>query len=235
VPAAPTDPAVPPEDPEEVARQILLRRLTEQPRSRAELAKALAKRRVPDEVATRVLDRFTEVGLIDDAAFARSWVESRQRGRGLASRALAHELRNKGIDRQTAQEALGTLDPDDERRAAARLVRRKLASVARQPSQVARRRLVGMLARKGYPAGLAMAVVSDELAADRDAGGADPGAGIETDLGAYAAQDAVEIGGDDGEADPGGDHGADPEADAEADAEVDAGVDRGTDPAAIAD
>ena len=175
----PEPPAAQPADPEEVARQILLRRLTDQPRSRAELAKALAKRRVPDDVATRVLDRFTEVGLIDDAAFARSWVESRQRGRGLASRALAHELHTKGVDRETAQEALGTLDPDDERRAARRLVQRRLPSLARQPPLVARRRLAGLLARKGYPSELAMAVIEEELAADRGARGAGPEPGFE--------------------------------------------------------
>jgi regulatory protein len=221
---APADPAAPPEDPEEVARQILLRRLTERPRSRAELAKSLAKRRVPDDVATRVLDRFTEVGLIDDAAFARSWVESRQRGRGLASRALAHELRTKGIDRQTAQEALGTLDPDDERQVAARLVRRKLPSMARQPPQVARRRLVGMLARKGYPAGLAMAVVSDELAADRDGRDTAPGGDPADDLAGYA-------GDDDAASDPLADPLSDPGADPLADPVLAAGAD----PGAIAD
>ena len=164
-----TDPATPPENPEEVARQILLRRLTDQPRSRGELAQALARRRVPDDVATRVLDRFTEVGLIDDAAFATAWVESRQRGRGLAKRALAAELRAKGVDTDTARAALDVVDGDDEREAARRLVRRKLPSFARQDRVVARRRLVAMLARKGYPAGLAWSVVQDELAAGRDA------------------------------------------------------------------
>ena len=92
------DPAFPDADPEAVARRILLRRLTDQPRSRAELAEALAKRRVPVDVATQLLDRFTEVGLIDDEAFARAWVESRMRGKGLARRALALELHRKGID-----------------------------------------------------------------------------------------------------------------------------------------
>ncbi len=163
------DPDDPPEDPEGVARQILLRRLTDQPRSRSELAKALARKRVPDEVAGRVLDRFEEVGLVDDAAFARSWVETRQRGRGLARRALAHELRGKGVDSETAREALDDIDPDDERATAARLVRRRLPSLARQERAVARRRLVGMLARKGYSSGVAMAVVDDELAAARAA------------------------------------------------------------------
>jgi len=86
----PTDPATDPDaDPESVARTILLRQLTDRSRSRAELATALRKKQVPDDVATRLLDRFTEVGLIDDEAFARSWVESRQRSKGLAQRALA--------------------------------------------------------------------------------------------------------------------------------------------------
>ncbi len=171
-PEAP-DPADPPEDPEAVARQILLRRLTDQPRSRAELAKALAGKRVPDDVSTRLLDRFEEVGLVDDAAFARSWVESRQRGRGLARRALAHELRTKGVDNETAREALEAVDPDDERETARRLVRRKLPSLARHERPVAQRRLIGMLARKGYSAGVARAVVDDELAAERAASAAD--------------------------------------------------------------
>ena len=159
----PSDPGDAPENPDEVARQILLRRLTDQPRSRTELAQALAKRHVPEEVATRVLDRFTEVGLIDDAAFAKAWVASRQRGRGLARRALAAELHRKGIDRETAGQALETIDPDDEAEAARRLVRRKLPSLARQERAVAQRRLVGLLARRGYAAGLAVAVVRDEL------------------------------------------------------------------------
>jgi len=182
-PTQPTDPADPPEDPEAVARQILLRRLTDQPRSRAELAKALAGKRVPDDVSVRLLDRFEEVGLVDDAAFARSWVESRQRGRGLARRALAHELRTKGVDSETAREALDAVDPDAERETARRLVRRKIPTLTRHERAVAQRRLIGMLARKGYPPGVARAVVDDELAAAQAFDDPDPGDGRdESDL-----------------------------------------------------
>jgi len=173
-PRDPKDPPGPPENAEEVARQILLRRLTDQPRSRAELGQALRKRHVPEDVATRVLDRFVEVGLIDDAAFASAWVESRQRGRGLARRALAAELHRKGIDRETAGQALETIDPDDEAQAARRLVRRKLPGLARHDRTVAQRRLVGMLARRGYAAGLAVAVVRDELRSAEDGADAAP-------------------------------------------------------------
>src|SRR5665811_880125 len=85
----------------EFARQIVLRRLTDQPRSRADLEQTLTKKDVPAEVARTVLDRMEEVGRIDDAEFARSWVQSRQRGKGLATRVLAMELRRKGIDDET--------------------------------------------------------------------------------------------------------------------------------------
>jgi len=172
-PATPEDTkaAGPLEDPEGVARQILLRRLTEQPRTRAELRTALAKRRVPDDIAARVLDRFGEVGLIDDAAFARAWVESRQGGRGLGRRALAHELRRKGVDAEDAQEAVAAVSDDQEMAAAQALVDRKLPGMRRLDRQQAERRLMGLLGRRGFPPGLARSVVRAALwewPADRD-------------------------------------------------------------------
>ena len=150
-------------DPEAVARRILLDALTGQARSRQELADRLAKRGVPDDLAGRLLDRFTEVGLVDDAAFARMWVEGRQRSRGLAPRALAQELRRKGVDDDTAKEALSGIDEDTQRAAARALVERKLRSLRGVDHTTATRRLVGLLARKGYSAGLAFAVVRDVL------------------------------------------------------------------------
>ncbi len=151
-------------DHESVARKILLDQLTGQARSRHELAERLARRNVPDDVAGRLLDRFEEVGLVDDEAFARSWVDSRQRTRGLARRALAQELRRKGIADETAREVLAEVDPADEERLARELVRKKLRSLRTVDDTVAARRLAGLLARKGFPAGLAYAVVKDELA-----------------------------------------------------------------------
>ncbi|BBH15847.1 regulatory protein RecX [Nocardioides baekrokdamisoli] len=164
----PEDPArvLPEADAEAVARKILLDQLTGQARSRHELAGKLAKKNVPTEIATALLDRFEEVGLIDDAAFARLWIESRgSQGRGLASRALAQELRRKGIDDEVARHALEEVDRDAERDAANDLVRRKLRSMTALDDQVKTRRLVGMLARKGYSPGLAFAVVREELGA----------------------------------------------------------------------
>jgi regulatory protein len=153
-------------DPESVARKILLDQLTGRARSRSDLAKKLAQKNVPDDIATRLLDRFEEVGLVDDAAFAQEWVAQRQEGRGLAKRALAQELRRKGIDDETARAALDTVDPEDEVDAARLLVQRKLRSMRGLDEQVAIRRLVGMLARKGYSSGTSFRVVREELNAD---------------------------------------------------------------------
>jgi regulatory protein len=153
-------------DPEAVARKILLDQLSGRARSRSDLAAKLARRNVPTDVATRLLDRFEEVGLVDDAAFAREWVAQRQEGRGLARRALAQELRRKGIDDEVAREALGDLDETDEVEAARMLVRRRLRSVRGLENDKAVRRLVGMLARKGHSSAVAFRVVREELGAD---------------------------------------------------------------------
>ena len=158
----------PPADPESVARKILLDQLTGQARSRHELAAKLAAKNVPDEVAERLLARFEEVGLIDDEAFARAWVASRQQRRGLAPRALAQELRRKGVADDVVRDALDEIDPADAEEAARALVRKKLRSMSRLDDTTRTRRLVGMLARKGYSSGLAFAVVRGELAAASD-------------------------------------------------------------------
>jgi regulatory protein len=162
---------VPDANPEGVARQIALTRLARAPRTRAELEETMAKRGVPAEAAGAVLDRFEEVGLVDDAAFARAWVQSRHAGRGLARRALASELRRRGVDDEVAGPALDEVDSEAELAAAHRLVVRKLGSLSGLDRQVQLRRLTGVLARKGYPAGLALRVVRatlDEAAASED-------------------------------------------------------------------
>lgn len=150
-------------DPEAVARAVCLRALTGAPKTRKQLADLLARRDVPEDAAAAVLDRFTEVGLIDDAAFARAWVGSRQAGRGLARRALRAELYAKGVDAEVAAEAVALVDDEDERDAARELVRRRITSMSRLDRATATRRLIGMLARKGYSGGLAAAVVREAL------------------------------------------------------------------------
>ena len=153
----------PPEDPVQQAKDICLRLLTVRPRTRAELAQALASKEVEESVVSKVLDRLDEVGLIDDAAFAEVWVRSRHNYQGLSRRALAFELRRKGVDDDSAQEALATVDSDAEEERARELVRKRLRSMGDAEEAVNVRKLVGMLARKGYGQGLAYRVVKDEV------------------------------------------------------------------------
>ncbi|MFI5480228.1 recombination regulator RecX [Streptomyces rubiginosohelvolus] len=162
-----------PRDPVEQARNICLRLLTGTPRTRKQLADALRKREIPDEAAEEVLARFEDVGLIDDAAFAGAWVESRHHGRGLARRALVRELRTKGVDSAVIDEAVGQLDPDQEEETARELVARKLRSTRGLDRDKRLRRLAGMLARKGYGEGMALRVVRQALEEGEDTEGLD--------------------------------------------------------------
>ncbi|WP_405923772.1 recombination regulator RecX [Streptomyces sp. NBC_00035] len=153
----------PPGDPAERARAICLRLLTGTPRTRKQLADALRKREIPDDVANEVLSRYEEVGLINDSAFADAWVESRHHGRGLARRALVQELRTKGVDATLIDEAVGQLDSEQEEATARELVARKLRATRGLDRDKRLRRLAGMLARKGYPEGMALRVVRRAL------------------------------------------------------------------------
>ena len=150
-------------DPVERARAICLRLLTGTPRTRKQLADALRKREIPHEAAEEVLSRFEEVGLINDSAFADAWVESRHHGRGLARRALAQELRTKGVDSTLIDAAVSQLDSEQEEETARELVARKLRSTRGLDRDKRLRRLAGMLARKGYSEGMALRVVRQAL------------------------------------------------------------------------
>jgi regulatory protein len=155
--------AGPEADPEAVARQICLRLLTTAPRTRAQLATALQRRGVPEEAAEAVLGRFADVKLIDDTMFANAWVESRHYSRGLSGRALAAELRHRGVAAGDIRAAVDRLDPEQEIATARSLVARRLSATRGQPTPVRVRRLIGVLARKGYPPALAYRVAREAL------------------------------------------------------------------------
>lgn len=151
-------------DPEAVARAICLRLLTGAARPRAGLAAALRLRGIPDDVADRVLDRFTEVGLIDDKAYAEAFVAAKHRERALGASALRTELRRKGVDEETVLDAVRAIDQDAERERARALIRKKVDAALAHGEPAARRRLVSLLARRGYSSELAFAVVNEALA-----------------------------------------------------------------------
>ncbi|QZN87553.1 recombination regulator RecX [Cellulomonas sp. C5510] len=153
-------------DPESVARSVALRLLTGAPRSRAQLAEAMARKDVPEEVAERVLDRFTDVGLVDDSAYAEMLVRTRHAERGMSRRGIAQELRRRGVDDVTARDALAQVDDEDEERAARALARKKLSATRGLDRETRLRRAYGALGRKGYGGELVARVVREELAAE---------------------------------------------------------------------
>jgi regulatory protein len=147
---------------------LCLRLLTARARTRAELAGQLAKRGYPDDVSARVLDRLTDVGLVDDAGFAEQWVHSRRVNAGKGKRALAAELHNKGVDNDVITAVLSGIDAGAERGRAEQLVQTKLRRENLDDDAKVSRRLVAMLARRGYSQTMAYDVVSVELAAERE-------------------------------------------------------------------
>lgn len=150
-------------DREAVARALCLRALTQRPQTRKELADLLATKGIPGEVRGTVLDRLTGVGLIDDAALAQGYAETRHRTLGLSRNAVRLKLRQRGVEAQTADEAAAVIDDEAEESGAADLVRRRLASMAHLDTPTRARRLVATLARKGYSADLCHRVVRGVL------------------------------------------------------------------------
>ena len=156
---------------EEQARALCLRLLTARARTRAELAGQLTKRGYPDDVSALVLDRLTAVGLVDDEDFAEQWVRSRRVNAGKGRRALASELRTKGIDDDVIAAALEDIDSDAERSRAEQLVADKLRRerLTDDADDVkVTRRLVAMLARRGYSQSMAFDVVKVALGSERE-------------------------------------------------------------------
>lgn len=151
-----------PGDPVAVARTICLRQLAVRPRSRAELVDVLRRRGVPDWAAIEVLDRYSEVGLVDDAEYAAMVVRAQHNGRGLSRRAVHSKLREKGIADDDAAAALAQIDSSSEYAAALRVAERKLRSLGPLDAQVRARRVYGLLARRGYSATTARRVI-DQL------------------------------------------------------------------------
>lgn len=152
------------QDPYERARTICLNQLGYAARTRSQLQAVLGKRGIPDDVAADVLDRLTEVGLIDDAAYADAWVRSRHRAKGISRRLLGQELARAGIGAEEAVEALAQVDEESERKAAHALATKKARSLSGLEPAVAARRLAALLARKGYSPNLCFEIARQVIA-----------------------------------------------------------------------
>jgi len=147
----------------DAAKQVLLRRLSHAPRTRKELAKDLKDKDISDEVANVALDRFEEVGLINDQALASNYVSSQHERKGLGKNALRQQLRAKGISHDVALEAISQISDDQEFQAAFALACKKIRSLQRDDAKTQLRKIVGVLARKGYSSNLAFRVAKEVI------------------------------------------------------------------------
>jgi regulatory protein len=147
----------------DAAKQVLLRRLSHAPRTRKELAKDLKDKDISDEVANVALDRFEEVGLINDQALASNYVSSQHERKGLGKNALRQQLRAKGVSDDVALEAISQISDDQEFQAAFALACKKIRSLQRDDAKTQLRKIVGVLARKGYSSNLAFRVAKEVI------------------------------------------------------------------------
>ena len=147
----------------DAAKQVLLRRLSNAPRTRKELAKDLKDKDISDEVANVALDRFEEVGLINDQALASNYVSSQHERKGLGKNALRQQLRAKGVSDDGAQEAISQISDDQEFQAAFALACKKIRSLQKDDAKTQLRKIVGVLARKGYSSSLAFRVAKEVI------------------------------------------------------------------------
>ena len=154
------------QDPHSEARNIVLNQLNFMPRSRKELETTLAKRHIEPDVAKSVLDRFEEIGTVDDVAFAELLIRSRCNTKRVSRSVLRQQLRQKGVDQEIIIDALMVITDDDELRMATELVERKARAMSRLEPEVRKRRLFGLLARKGYNTSIALRVINDLEASD---------------------------------------------------------------------
>ena len=157
---------LPEADPTAIARAIVLRKLSASAKTRAELARVLAERNVPEDVAQSVLDRFCEVGLIDDQMYAQIFARSRHEYKGLAPRAISYQLAAKGVAKSEIDAALDEITPEMATATATAIAQKKLASMKNVAAEKKLDRLVSFLSRKGYSASTCYQVAKSVLAAE---------------------------------------------------------------------
>ena len=154
---------LPEANPVNVANNIALNQLSMSPKTRQQLEKALAKKGTPDDIAKTVLDRLTELGYVDDLAYAQMFIRSKTQTKHLAKRAMAYELTERGVHKELIEEALADISSEDEWDMARELVAKKLRSMNNLTKEVVTRRLMGTLARKGYSGAISGVVIREAL------------------------------------------------------------------------
>jgi regulatory protein len=146
---------------EERARSIVLKLLERGPKSSSELASALEKHEIPPEIASHVIARFTEVELIDDAAFAQQVVDASRRTKGLARSMVKRKLADKGLDQEIINQVANEISDEDELAVATEVAIKRLGQLLKLEPEVRNRRLIGFLQRRGFGSGVVFAAIRE--------------------------------------------------------------------------
>ena len=156
-------------DPYTRAKTIVYNQLAYSAKTRGQLRKKLQAEGFDAELIEPLLDKFEAAKLIDDAEYAQSFVAQKSRTKKLSRAALRRELAERGVRGEEAENALAQRTDEQEREDAAELVRKKLRPGMdlsdRAEKDKVTRRLLGMLARRGYSSSVSMSVIREELAA----------------------------------------------------------------------
>jgi regulatory protein len=158
---------------ESAVKEKCLSLLAMQPRTRVELERKLIQAEAPPEIVTQVLDRLTVVGLVDDASFAQAYVRTGVAVRRRGTRSLRSELRGRGVSDADIETAAEEVSEDTERATALALASRRAPSLARFAPEVRRRRLMGLLVRRGFDSAIVSSVLSEVMASFATDFGAD--------------------------------------------------------------
>ena len=156
-------------DPYTRAKTIVYNQLAYSAKTRGQLRKKLQSEGFEAELIEPLLDKFEAAKLIDDAEYAQTFVAQKSRTKKLSRAALRRELAERGVRGEEAENALAQRTDEQEREDAAELVRKKLRPGMdlsdRAEKDTITRRLLGMLARRGYSSSVSMSVIREELAA----------------------------------------------------------------------
>jgi regulatory protein len=144
---------------EEDIRSFVLKKLERTAQPSGKVREALVAKGFAKEIFEPIIDRFIEVGLIDDYALAKSYVDHSLTRKGKSKTMIARELRDKGLTADAVNEAIATIDADRESDAANAIAEQKIRSLTRFDQAERSKKLAAFLSRKGYASNVVWAAV----------------------------------------------------------------------------
>lgn len=152
------------DDPEyKRAKKRALNILSARDHSSAELRNKLVKKEHPEDVVDVLIDKLEKANLLNDRAYAHGYVRAQRESRKLSKKALRLQMRKKGLPDSAVSEALDEVQAEDEHELAFSVAMKKARSTRGLPREVRERRILGMLARRGFPTGISLDVTRRAL------------------------------------------------------------------------